>query len=203
MPRLLLSATIAVLIAGGAYALLSGNAPAPPAAGPPVDLDDPRLRKAVFAGGCFWCLEAAFEEVPGVVAAISGYAGGSVPAPTYEQVSSGGTGHAESVQVVYDPARVSYAALLEIFWRNVDPTTPDRQFCDVGGQYRSAIFPSGPEQERLALASRQALRDQGRFPRVATEIAPLTRFWPAEEYHQDWYGKKGSTAACHARKKLW
>ena len=146
--------------------------------------------KAYFAGGCFWCMEEAFEKVSGVIAAVSGYMGGTVPNPTYEQVSAGKTGHAESVEVTYDPSKVSYPQLLDAFWRNVDPVTANAQFCDHGNQYRAAIFPSTPEEQRLAEESRKALQDSKRFPLpIVTQIAQASTFYPAEEYHQDFYKK--------------
>ncbi len=146
--------------------------------------------RATFAGGCFWCVEEVFEQVDGVVSATSGYIGGTVESPTYEQVSAGGTGHAEAVEVVYDPSKVTYERLLEVFWRNVDPVAVDRQFCDQGRQYRSAIFYHDGPQRRAAEASKRALERSGRFERpIATEIAPAGRFYPAEEYHQDYYRK--------------
>lgn len=146
------------------------------------------LRQATFAGGCFWCVEADFEKIPGVMAAVSGYAGGEEPDPTYQRVSSGATGHLEVVQVQYDPAVVTYDQLLDVFWRHVDPTDPGGQFVDRGPQYRTAIFTHDPEQRAHAEASKAALNRSGRFARpVATEIRPLVRFYPAEEYHQDYY----------------
>lgn len=148
-----------------------------------------RTATAIFAGGCFWCVEADFEKVPGVLSAESGYIGGHTPAPTYEQVSAGGTGHAEAVRIVFDPARVSYEQLLEHFWRNVDPTVKDRQFCDAGSQYRSAIFTLGEAQRLAADASKAALERSGRFSRIHTEVVPAGTFHPAEEYHQDYYRK--------------
>lgn len=144
---------------------------------------------AIFAGGCFWCVEADFEKLPGVLSAESGYIGGRVARPTYEQVSAGGTGHAEAVRVAYDPAKVSYAQLVEYFWRHVDPTVKDRQFCDAGPQYRSAIFYSGDTQKSVAEASKAALEKSGRFVKVHTEIAPAGEFTVAEDYHQDYYRK--------------
>jgi peptide-methionine (S)-S-oxide reductase len=143
---------------------------------------------AVFAGGCFWCVEEAFDAVPGVRATISGFAGGTVANPTYEQVSAGGTGHVEAVRVVYDPAEVSYADLLATYWRNIDPIDAGGQFCDRGAQYRSAIFTTTPEQEALAEASKAKLDTSGRLPGpVVTEIRPLAAFYPAEEAHQDYH----------------
>ena len=150
----------------------------------------PRTAVAVFAGGCFWCMEPPYDKLPGVISTISGYTGGKVANPTYEQVSAGGTGHAEAVQVRYDPTRISYATLLDVFWRNIDPVAVDRQFCDVGSQYRSAIFPVTPEQRRLAEASKRKLESSGRFDRpIATRIEPAATFYPAEDYHQDYYKK--------------
>ncbi len=149
-----------------------------------------RLEKATFAGGCFWCMESPFDKLGGVVSVTVGYTGGRTAKPTYEEVSSGGTGHAESIEVVFDPAKIGYAQLLDVFWRNVDPTTPNRQFCDVGTQYRTAIFYHGEEQKALAEASKKALEASGRLPgRIATEIVPAGEFWPAEEYHQHYYRK--------------
>jgi peptide-methionine (S)-S-oxide reductase len=150
----------------------------------------PGLARATFAGGCFWCMEPPFEKLPGVVDVISGYTGGRQPNPTYEEVSSGGTGHLESVQVVYDPARVTYAKLLEVFWRNVDPTTPNRQFCDVGEQYGTAIFYDGEEQKQQALASKAQVERSKTFAQpVVTPVRPAADFYRAEEYHQDYYKK--------------
>jgi len=146
--------------------------------------------KATFAGGCFWCMEPPFEALDGVVSVTSGYTGGAKDRPTYEEVSGGGTGHAEAVEIAYDPAKVSYQTLLDVFWHNVDPTTPDRQFCDKGRQYRTAIFYHDDTQKRLAEESKAALERAGRLPGpIVTEIVPAGPFWPAEEYHQDYYEK--------------
>lgn len=146
------------------------------------------LEKATFAGGCFWCMEHPFDEIPGVVSVTSGYTGGEKKNPTYEQVSAGGTGHAESVQVVYDPARVTYEKLLNVFWHNIDPTAKDRQFCDSGRQYRSAIFYHNEEQHRLAMQSKSLLEKNKTFKEpVVTEIVQATEFYPAEDYHQHYY----------------
>jgi peptide-methionine (S)-S-oxide reductase len=143
---------------------------------------------AIFAGGCFWCVEEAFDAVDGVLATTSGYIGGLRPRPTYEQVSAGGTGHAEAVQVVYDPAKVTYAKLLDVFWHNIDPVQKDAQFCDHGDQYRSAIFTLDEEQKRLAEAAKAALEKSERFKApIATQIVPATPFYKAEEYHQDYH----------------
>jgi len=152
--------------------------------------DDPALAVATFAGGCFWCMEPPFEKLDGVVRVVSGYTGGADPAPTYEAVSAGGTGHAEAVEVRYDPARIDYATLLDVFWRSIDPTDAGGQFADRGTQYRTAIFVHDDEQRRIAEASRRDLAENGPFDRpIVTEIVPAGRFTPAEEYHQDYYLK--------------
>ncbi|PKO86338.1 MAG: peptide-methionine (S)-S-oxide reductase [Betaproteobacteria bacterium HGW-Betaproteobacteria-12] len=149
----------------------------------------PATATAIFAAGCFWCVEKDFEELPGVIAAESGYTAGQKPNPSYQEVSAGYTGHTEAVRIVYDPAKVSYGKLLDHFWRNVDPTVRDRQFCDVGSQYRSGIYWQNEAERRAAEASRDALLASGRVKQVYTEIAAATKFWPAEEYHQDYYKK--------------
>jgi peptide-methionine (S)-S-oxide reductase len=146
--------------------------------------------KAYFAGGCFWCMEEAFEKVEGVLSATSGYMGGTVSNPTYEEVSAGRTGHAESVEVVYDPAKVSYPKLLDVFWRNVDPITPNAQFCDHGNQYRSAIFFQTEDEKRASDSSKQVIEQSRRFKEpIVTQIVMAPQFYPAEEYHQDFYKK--------------
>jgi peptide-methionine (S)-S-oxide reductase len=151
--------------------------------------DAPRAT-ATFAGGCFWCMQPPFESLPGVVSTTVGYTGGTVDHPTYEQVSEGGTGHAESVQVVYDPTKIEYTKLLDVFWHNVDPLTKDAQFCDHGRQYRTAIFVQDDQQQRLAEASKKALDDSKRFDRpIVTEIVRASTFWPAEDYHQRYHEK--------------
>jgi len=145
---------------------------------------------ATFAGGCFWCMEPPFEKLEGVRSVTSGYAGGTEPNPTYEQVSSGKTGYVESVQIVYDPSRITYEQLLEVFWMNVDPTQADGQFADHGKQYRTAIFYHDDQQKRLAQASKAALERSGKFPKpIVTDIVPAATFYPAEDYHQDYYKK--------------
>ena len=146
--------------------------------------------KATFAGGCFWCTEEAFEKVAGVTEVVSGYMGGKVKNPTYEQVSTGRTGHTEVVQVTYDPAKVSYEKLLETFWVNHDPTVLDRQFCDAGSQYRPEIFYHSQEQQRLAEASKAKWQEAKPFRQpIRTPITAASEFWPAEDYHQDYYKK--------------
>jgi len=146
--------------------------------------------KAVFAGGCFWCMEAPFDAIDGVKSTTSGYIGGTTKSPTYEQVSSGRTGHAEAVQVIYDPKKVTYEKLLYVYWRNIDPTTPNRQFCDAGTQYRTGIFYVDEAQKKAALASKAELEKSKPFPgAVVTEITAAGEFTPAEDYHQDYYLK--------------
>ena len=145
---------------------------------------------AVFAGGCFWCVEADFDTLPGVISTTSGYTGGQVPNPSYEQVAAKHTGHAEVVRVVFDPQRVSYAQLVEFFWRSIDPTTVDQQFCDVGSPYRTAIFVRGEEQRATAEASLAALQKSKPFKEdIVTGIVEARSFYPAEDYHQDYYRK--------------
>lgn len=146
------------------------------------------LAQATFAGGCFWCMEHPFDALPGVVETTSGYTGGSVENPGYYQVSAGNTGHVEAVQITYDPDQVSYSALLEVFWHNIDPVDHQGQFCDRGSQYRSVIFYHTPEQQRLATATKQALTTARGFKSaIATEIQPAATFYPAEAYHQNYY----------------
>jgi peptide methionine sulfoxide reductase msrA/msrB len=152
--------------------------------------NDKNLKRAAFAGGCFWCTESDFEKVDGVVEVFSGYTGGQTENPTYEEVSSGVTGHIESVMVIYDPTKVSYEQLLDVFWRHVDPTDAGGQFVDRGSQYRSAIFYQDEEQRRLAEESKARLAQSGRFDKpVVTEVVKLGQFYPAEDYHQDYYKK--------------
>lgn len=148
------------------------------------------LARATFAGGCFWCMEPPFDALDGVISTTSGYTGGQKQNPTYKEVSAGVTGHTEAVQVIYDPRKISYAQLLEVFWRNIDPTTADRQFCDSGSQYRTGIFYHDEEQKRLAEESKRTLEKSGRLGQpIVTEITAAPEFYPAEEYHQDYYKK--------------
>jgi peptide-methionine (S)-S-oxide reductase len=148
----------------------------------------PGFAVATFAGGCFWCMEQPFDEIPGVADTVSGYTGGNKLNPTYEEVSSGATGHAESVQVVYDPKKVSYAKLLEVFWHNIDPTVKNRQFCDTGTQYRTAIFYHDEAQRKAAADSLAALEKSKPFKQpIVTEIRMAGPFYPAEDYHQNYY----------------
>jgi peptide methionine sulfoxide reductase msrA/msrB len=157
----------------------------------PIMKAEPKnLKTATFAGGCFWCVESDFEKVDGVVEAVSGYTGGQESNPTYQEVSAGGTGHAEAVQVRYDPAKITYKQLLDVFWRHVDPTDAGGQFVDRGSQYRPAIFYHDEEQKRIAEESKADLGKSGRFSKpVVTEIVPLGEFYSAEDYHQDYYDK--------------
>jgi peptide-methionine (S)-S-oxide reductase len=168
--------------------LLFGAAPNYAQTSKPVTT--PAYAKATFAGGCFWCMEHPFDILPGVISTTSGYTGGQKKNPTYEEVSSGRTGHAESVQVVYDPKKVTYEKLLDVYWHNIDPTVKDEQFCDHGTQYRSAIFYHDDEQRRLAEASKAALDRSKPFSGpIVTEITRAGEFYPAEDYHQDFYLK--------------
>jgi len=152
--------------------------------------DSQNSKKATFAGGCFWCMTPPFERLKGVSKVVSGYTGGSTKNPTYEEVCSGKTGHAESIQVIYDPSQINYRKLLEVFWHNVDPTQADGQFVDVGNQYRSAIFYNDDAEKREAEESKRELEKSGRFKSaIVTQIVPASVFYPAEEYHQDYYKK--------------
>jgi peptide-methionine (S)-S-oxide reductase len=173
-----------ILLLLGAVATAWGQAPQAPA---PQAAADKRAT-ATFAGGCFWCVEADFDKVEGVLSTTSGYTAGHLANPTYSQVSAGGTGHTEAVQIVYDPAKVTYQKLLDVFWRNHDPLTRNRQFCDGGDQYRAGIFFHDAEQKRLAEASKAAAQGRLKQP-VVTEITAAATFYPAEDYHQDYYLK--------------
>lgn len=162
--------------------------PGPGMAGTPATATDHAI--ATFAGGCFWCMEPPFDKLDGVISTTSGYIGGHKKDPTYKEVSRGGTGHAEAVQIVYDPQRISYTQLLDVFWYNIDPTMANGQFCDWGDQYRSEIFYHTDEQKRLATASREALTESKPFKDpVVTGITKAGTFYPAEDYHQDYYQK--------------
>ncbi|CAG1012038.1 Peptide methionine sulfoxide reductase MsrA [Burkholderiaceae bacterium] len=175
--------TVVRLVAGLAWIAVAGAAHAQGSAAQAT-------AKATFAGGCFWCVEADFDKLPGVISTTSGYIGGSVANPTYEQVSGKRTGHAEAVEIVYDPSKLSYERLLQHFWHNIDPTTKDRQFCDAGSPYRTAIFTHGEEQMRAALGSRQALEKSKPFKEpIVTEVVAAGPFYAAESYHQDYYLK--------------
>jgi peptide-methionine (S)-S-oxide reductase len=171
----------------------------------------PGTAVAIFAGGCFWCVEADFDKVPGVLRTISGYTGGKAENPTYNQVVSGSTGHTEAVEITFDPSKVSYQKLLDVFWRNHDPLAKDRQFCDTGNQYRAAIFFHGEEQQKLAEETRKAVRAKFAPRVVHTEVAKAEKFYPAEDYHQDYYQKnplrykfyRGGCGRDAALEKLW
>ncbi len=174
---LMATATTLLLASASAQTTVTGPAPA-------------GLAKATFAGGCFWCVEADFDKVPGVKSTVSGYTGGKVANPSYQEVSSHTTGHAEAVEVVYDPKVVSYEQLVEYFWRTIDPTTKDRQFCDVGTPYRTAIYVHDAQQLAVAQASKAALEKNKPFKApVVTEVALANPFYAAEDYHQDYYKK--------------
>jgi len=174
------------ILAGVLIAGLAALAAAPRAAATPAP--GGAKATATFAGGCFWCMVHPFDQLPGVISVTSGYSGGTKDHPTYEEVSAGGTGHAESVQVVYDPARVTYEKLLDVYWHNIDPFARESQFCDHGHQYRSVIFYHDAAQKQLAEATKVAWEKKLGKP-IATEIVAYTKFWPAEDYHQDYYKK--------------
>lgn len=186
----------ALTLAVAAGGLLACSEAKPPpstvaiASAAPAAISTGPTAKAVFAGGCFWCVESDFDKVPGVLSTTSGYTGGKTANPSYEEVSSDTTGHAEAVEIVFDPAKVSYAQLVEHFWRTIDPTTKDRQFCDVGSPYRSAIFAQDADQLRIAEESRAALEKTKPFADpIVTEVVKADTFYPAEGYHQDYYKK--------------
>ena len=170
------------------------------------------MQKATLAGGCFWCMQPVYDKLPGVVSTTVGYTGGQKKSPTYEEVSTGTTGHTEAIEVVYDPAKISYSELLDAFWRSIDPTNPRGQFADTGSQYRTAVFYHDEEQKRLALESKEKLAKSGKFDKpVATEIVPASEFYPAEDYHQKYYIKnaghyelyKVGSGRAGFLKKLW
>jgi len=199
---------LGTLVAAGAIALLiAADAPETPIAEPP-----PERAGAIFAGGCFWCMEPPFDALPGVLATTSGYTGGSVVNPSYEQVSSGKTGHVEAVKIEYDAKRVSYSQLLEVFWHNVDPTDAGGQFCDRGPQYTTAIFTSDDEQLAEATAAKEKLDASHALQKpVVTAIRPAGPFYPAEDYHQNYYEKnplrykvyRGGCGRDHVLEQLW
>src|SRR5437763_11701904 len=168
----------ACLLAAAACSVGSASAQAP--------------KTAIFAGGCFWCVEADFDKVPGVISTTSGYIGGTVKNPTYQQVSAGGTGHAEAVEIAYDPAKVTYAQLLDVFWHSVDPLVKDKQFCDTGDQYRTAIFYRTDEEKKLAEETKKQVEAKFAPRTVHTQIVPAGPFYKAEDYHQDYYKKNES-----------
>ncbi len=173
-----------------------------------VTAAEDRIQTATFAGGCFWCMEPAFDSLTGVISTTSGYTGGHQKDPTYEQVSSGTTGHTEAIQIEFDSSKISYEELLAVYWRNIDPTTADRQFCDTGTQYRPAIFYHDAAQKKAVEKSLNAVRQNKTFDEaIVTEISPATTFYPAEDYHQDYYLKnplhyKYYRLACERDKRL-
>lgn len=186
--RHFLTLGLAALLAGST-AFVTAQSPAKPAT-PTTPSTPAKTEKATFAGGCFWCVESDFDKVPGVISTTSGYTGGKTVNPSYEQVSSHTTGHAEAVEVVYDPAKVTYAQLVDYYWHSIDPTVKDQQFCDHGSPYRTVIFTHDENQMKIALASRAALEKSKPFKEpIVTEIQPAGPFYPAEEYHQDYYKK--------------
>jgi methionine-S-sulfoxide reductase len=166
---------LAVCFAWSVDLSLAQNSPAAP-------------KRAIFAGGCFWCIQPAFDRAPGVIKTTVGYCGGTEPNPTYQLVGSERTKYRESIEVVYDPAKVSYEQLLDIYWKQIDPTQSDGQFTDIGPSYRAAIFYSGDEEKKIAETSKEKLASSGKFKKpIATEILPAMKFWPAEDYHQKYY----------------
>ncbi len=185
MRTLLTILVVSVLTLGGSDMASAAQKSPPDAAGVATTYE-----KATFAGGCFWCMEAPFDKLKGVISVTVGYTGGHQENPTYEEVSSGRTGHAESVEILYDPTQISYGTLLDVFWHNIDPTTKDREFVDVGNQYRTAIFYHSEDQKRLAEESKRKLETSGKFGKpIVTEIVPAGKFYPAEDYHQHYYSK--------------
>jgi peptide-methionine (S)-S-oxide reductase len=178
--------TLAKAMLAAAAIVATAAQAAAPAAPAPVPAG---AATAIFAGGCFWCIEKDFEKLPGVFEVESGYTSGKRANPSYEEVSAGSTGHTEAVRVIYDPKKVSYPQLVDYFWRHIDPTVKDRQFCDVGSQYRSGIYWQNEEERKVAEGSRDALIKSGKFKTIHTELVPATTFWLAEAYHQDYYKK--------------
>ncbi len=155
-----------------------------------VDMSNQNYEIATFAGGCFWCMQPPYDDLPGIISTTVGYTGGNMPNPTYEEVSTGKTGHLETVQIVFDSTKISYAELLQVFWQNIDPTNPYGQFVDMGSQYQTAIFYHSEKQKELAEKSKEELAKSGKFDKpLATEIRPATTFYPAEKYHQEFYKK--------------
>ena len=181
---------LAVFTACAVAAVRGQDAPAvSPAPSPKTAADE--VQRAYFAGGCFWCMQYAFDKVPGVTKTVVGYTGGKVAAPEYEEVSTGTTGHAESIEVQYDPKKVTYTQLLDVFWKNIDPTTLNRQFADHGTQYRTAVFYRDDAEKQAAEASKAALDKSGKYNKpIVTEITKIGAFYPAEEGHQEYYRKE-------------
>jgi methionine-S-sulfoxide reductase len=182
--------SLLVVLAGGLPLPMLAQSPTPSPAAASSPAAEAKLDTAIFAGGCFWCMQYAFDRVPGVKKTIVGYTGGSASSPSYEEVSSGATGHAESIEVLFDPKETSYDKLLEAFWMNIDPTTVNREFTDAGTQYRTAIFYRDDEQKKEAEASKAALAKSGKFSKpIVTQIVKAGAFYPAEDYHQEYYKK--------------
>jgi peptide-methionine (S)-S-oxide reductase len=192
-----ITAAAALLCGAIPFTLTLAESPAMPPATGSQPSPATKLEKATFGSGCFWCTEAVFQRLKGVESVVSGYSGGILKNPTYEQVCSGTTGHAEVIQVTYDPAVISYPQLLKVFWNTHDPTTPNRQGHDVGTQYRSAIFYHNDEQRKQAERYKKQLDASGAFSGpIVTEIVPFTAFYPAEKYHQDYYDQNPSQQYC-------
>jgi methionine-S-sulfoxide reductase len=153
-------------------------------------MDSSKIEIAVFAGGCFWCMQHPFDKLNGVVSTSVGYTGGHNENPTYEEVCSGETGHTEAIEIQFDPAQITYSELLDVFWKNIDPTTPNRQFADIGSQYRTVVFYNNEEQKQIAESSKDKMDRSGIYEKsIVTEIIPASVFWAAEEYHQEYYKK--------------
>ena len=186
IPALIATAVLAMACSGAGAEGNNGSTPSAPSA----KIDDTGLARAIFAGGCFWCMEPPFDKLEGVVATTSGYSGGPERNPTYKEVSYGKTGHTEVVEILYDPEKIRYEELLEVFWRNIDPLTKDAQFCDRGRQYRTAIYFGSETEGRLARESKTMIEESGILDGpIVTEIVSAGEFWPAEDYHQDYYKK--------------
>lgn len=186
LPTLFKILALGSVLAAATQVITVAATPATPAATPATGA---KTATAIFAGGCFWCSESDFEKLPGVIEVESGYTAGNKDKPSYQEVSAGVTGHTEAVRVTYDPRKVGYPQLVEYFWRTIDPTVKDSQFCDHGSQYRSGIYWQNDAERQVAQASRDALVKSGRFKTIHTELAAATSFWPAEDYHQNYYKK--------------
>jgi peptide-methionine (S)-S-oxide reductase len=189
---------ISILVVLAALLAAAPQTQPSPATQPTTQESSMPTQTATFAAGCFWGVQSTFEKVPGVISTRVGYIGGTMPEPTYEDVCTDRTGYAEAIEIVYDPSKVSYQQLLNVFFENHDPTTMNRQGPDAGTQYRSAIFYHSPEQQKLAQAEIQRRDDSGEYVGpIVTQVVPATSFWPAEDYHQFYYDKHGMTWACH------
>lgn len=179
------------ILSVGTVLCLAGILGAKEAQKNPMGDSNPKLETAVFAGGCFWCMQPPFDKTPGVISTRVGYTGGRTNHPTYEQVCAGNSGHLEAIQITYNPSKISYSQILDVFWRQIDPTDPDGQFCDKGESYKSAVFYQGEAQKKTALESKDKMEKSGRFGsgKIVTDIRPASDFWPAEDYHQEYYKK--------------